>query len=271
MVCLTHFTSEQRVEYCNFKEHTSENKLLVAASAGNQNYTNNTHQNTMINGSKMAKSFGKNPGNWLRLSSTKKFLAALSEAKCISPDELIQIVKQNGNGPEKGVWMHEEAALEFARWLSPSFAIWNNRRTQELLLTGNTNMRGEEGLPTVALNLLAIQVEWLDDAMHEQLRKAGYHDAVLQSRTLIPTTVIAKELGMSATALNKFLHDKKIIYKTNAHWVLYAGYQGKGYTGTKTALYVDSGGRYQSNIHTYWTERGREFIHSLLKEVKQIA
>ena len=252
------------------EQNTNENKMLVVQSAGNLNYTNNTRQKTMINASKMAKPFGKTAGNWLRLSFAKKFLAALSEAKNIPLAGLVQIVKQNKNDLEKGVWIHEEAALEFARWLSPSFAIWNNRRTQELLMTGKTSTLDEKIFPADVSNLL-VGVEWLDKTMHEQMRKAGYHDAVLQSRTLIPTTVIAKELGMSATALNKFLHDKKIIYKTDTHWVLYAGYQGKGYTGTKTALYVDSGGRYQSNIHTYWTERGREFIHHLLKEVKQIA
>lgn len=38
--------------------------------------------------------------------------------------------------------MHEDAALEFARWLSPKFAIWCNDRIKELLLTGHTETEG---------------------------------------------------------------------------------------------------------------------------------
>ena len=36
--------------------------------------------------------------------------------------------------------MHEDVALEFARWLSPAFAIWCNDRIKELLLNGQTNL-----------------------------------------------------------------------------------------------------------------------------------
>lgn len=34
--------------------------------------------------------------------------------------------------------MHEDVALEFARWLSPAFAIWCNDRIKELLTVGIT-------------------------------------------------------------------------------------------------------------------------------------
>lgn len=34
--------------------------------------------------------------------------------------------------------MHEDVALEFARWLSPMFAIWCNDRIKELLTKGHT-------------------------------------------------------------------------------------------------------------------------------------
>lgn len=50
--------------------------------------------------------------------------------------ELIQVVK-GGNGSQ-GTWMHEDVALEFARWLNPAFAIWCNRHIKELLQHGMT-------------------------------------------------------------------------------------------------------------------------------------
>lgn len=37
--------------------------------------------------------------------------------------------------------MHEDVALEFARWLSPAFAIWCNDRIKELLMKGTVSTR----------------------------------------------------------------------------------------------------------------------------------
>ena len=96
--------------------------------------------------------------------------------------------------------------------------------------------------------------------------KVEYYDTVLQSNRLISTTTttIAKELGMSADALNKKLHNLEVQYKSDKMWVLYSKYQDCGYTQTKTFPFKDSQGIEQTNIQTYWTEKGRNFIHSLL-------
>jgi len=45
---------------------------------------------------------------------------------------------QSGRGPDRGTWLHEDVALEYARWLSPAFAIWCNQRIKELLKYGFT-------------------------------------------------------------------------------------------------------------------------------------
>lgn len=209
---------------------------------------------TMVNATQMAKPFGKKPGHWLRLLGTKRFISSLGEVQNIPPAMLVKKIK---NGPEHGTWLHQDVALEFARWLSPAFALWSNGQVKNQLAAGGT-----------AIHLME-QVEQLQQAVLEQARIMEYHDAVLQSKTLITTTVIAKELGMSAVALNKLLHDNNVVYKSNDHWVLYAEHCGKGYTGTKTAIFQDSAGNYQSNIHTYWTEKGRAFIHALVKEINK--
>lgn len=77
----------------------------------------------MVNATEMAKPFGKLSKDWLRLKSTDDFLETLSVARKISLPDLVQ-VKNGGTG--FGTWMHEDLALEFARWLSPAFAIWCN-------------------------------------------------------------------------------------------------------------------------------------------------
>lgn len=90
----------------------------------------------MVNATEMAKPFGKLVGDWLRLKATTEFTEALSADMHIPISALIQVVKGGNN--EQGTWLHEDVALEFARWLSPSFAIWCNKRIKELLQYGMT-------------------------------------------------------------------------------------------------------------------------------------
>lgn len=90
----------------------------------------------MVNATEMAKPFGKLVGDWLRLKATTEFTEALSADMHIPISALIQVVKGGNN--EQGTWLHEDVALEFARWLSPSFAIWRNKRIKELLQYGMT-------------------------------------------------------------------------------------------------------------------------------------
>lgn len=90
----------------------------------------------MVNATEMAKPFGKLAKDWLSNKSTKEFLSTLSAVRTIPLTDLVEI-KQGGNS-EQGTWMHEDVAMEFARWLSPAFAIWCNDRIKELLQYGMT-------------------------------------------------------------------------------------------------------------------------------------
>lgn len=101
--------------------------------------------NLMVNATEMAKPFAKSPKHWLGNQSTKDFINALSEVRNLTSVDLVKVTYGN-NG---GTWMHEDVALEFARWLSPVFAIWCNDRCKELLLTGKSE------IPNHAESLLA--------------------------------------------------------------------------------------------------------------------
>lgn len=90
----------------------------------------------MVNATEMAKPFGKLAKDWLSNKSTNEFIHTLSAVRGIILTDLV-VVKQGGNG-EQGTWMHEDVALEFARWLSPAFAIWCNDRIKELVQVGFT-------------------------------------------------------------------------------------------------------------------------------------
>lgn len=90
----------------------------------------------MVNATQMAKPFGKRPAKWLELPSTKEFLAKLTEVR--KSDIGFVKTEKGGNLGGGGTWMHEDVAIEFARWLAPEFAIWCNDRIKELLTVGMT-------------------------------------------------------------------------------------------------------------------------------------
>lgn len=102
--------------------------------------------------------------------------------------------------------------------------------------------------------------------IEDQTPKVEYVETVLSSTSLITTTVIAKELGMSAYMLNKLLYHLKVMFPQNGTWVLYAPYQNNDYTKTRTHAYVDNSGFLRTSIQTVWTEKGRMFIHQKVKE-----
>ena len=89
--------------------------------------------NLKVNATQMAKSFPehKRPAFWLKLQSTNEFLSELSKVRNLTLADLVK-VKYGGANP--GTWFHEDVALEFARWLSPAFAIWCNDKIKEILM-----------------------------------------------------------------------------------------------------------------------------------------
>lgn len=110
------------------------------------------------------------------------------------------------------------------------------------------------------------QNERLETQVKELAPKAEYTDKVLQSVSDWTTTIIAKELGMSAQKLNAELYKLGIQYFQSGSWMLYAKYDDKGYTETRTYVYSSKNGDVKTNIYTVWTEKGRAFIHSMLNQ-----
>lgn len=95
--------------------------------------------------------------------------------------------------------------------------------------------------------------------------KATYYDLVLQNPDLISTSLIAKDYGLSGKALNKILHELGIQFNQGGVWLLYAKYQDKGYTSTKTTVFPRTDGTQGLSILTKWTQKGRLFLYDILK------
>lgn len=244
-------------------------------------------ENVMVNATEMAKPFNKRPAKWLELPSTKDFLAALSDVRK-SDFALIQTDKGGINGGG-GTWMHEDVALEFARWLSPAFAIWCNDRIKELLKYGMTATqptldemldnpdlvirmatqlkqdRAEkarlEAENAQAKERIALQ----EQEIKQSAPKVQYVDEVLQSVNTYTSTQMSKELGLrEAEQLHKILKEKGIMFKQSGQWLLTAKYCGKGYTKPRTHHFTRNDGSVGTNTTTVWTEKGRAFLHHIM-------
>lgn len=100
-----------------------------------------------------------------------------------------------------------------------------------------------------------------EQALLEAAPKVSYYDLVLQSASLLTTTEIAKDYGLSAKRMNAILHEEGVQFRQSGRWFLYARYAEQGYTQSKTHEY-DEG---KTRTHMYWTQKGRLFIYDLLK------
>lgn len=96
--------------------------------------------------------------------------------------------------------------------------------------------------------------------------KADYTDRILNSKSLVTITQIAKDYGISGAAMNAKLHEMGVIYKLGGQWLLYSKYQAKGYTHSETVDITHSDGRADVKMNTKWTQKGRLFLYQHLKK-----
>ena len=114
----------------------NENGIVSVFNYNGGNVTFKTEDGVVyVNATEMSKQFGKRPSKWIELPSAKEFLSTLQTIR--KSDSLVKTIE----GKNGGTWMHEDVAIEFARWLSPAFSIWCNDKIKELLTTGKTEIK----------------------------------------------------------------------------------------------------------------------------------
>ncbi|EJR1552629.1 TPA: phage antirepressor KilAC domain-containing protein [Enterococcus faecalis] len=101
-----------------------------------------------------------------------------------------------------------------------------------------------------------------EQRVNELQPKATYYDLVIQNKTLLSVTKIAKDYGISARKLNSLLHEFGIQFKQGDMWFLYQNYADKGYTQSFTHVIDDE----NSRMSTKWTQKGRLFIYEIMKQ-----
>lgn len=100
-----------------------------------------------------------------------------------------------------------------------------------------------------------------EQQVYELKPKATYYDLVLQNKSLLSVTQIAKDYGKSAKWLNEKLHELGMQYKQGSTWLLYQKYADKGYTQSTTHVIDEC----NAKLLTKWTQAGRLAIYQILK------
>ncbi|GFH40256.1 phage antirepressor [Pseudolactococcus insecticola] len=162
-------------------------------------------------------------------------------------------------------------AKKFKRWVTSEvlpairkhgvYAVEELINNPDLAIAALTALKDERDKNSLLNQKLAIQ----NQQISELKPKATYYDVILQCKDLVAISVIAKDYGWTANKMNQFLHSKGIQFKQGRIWLLYKKFAEQGYTSTKTHSYDGKDGTMHSNIHTYWTQKGRLFIYDLLK------
>lgn len=165
-------------------------------------------------------------------------------------------------------------AKEFKHWVTsevlPSIRKHGMYATEELLDNPDFAIKVFNELKAEREKRKALEttVDVQKQLIGELKPKADYTDIVLKSKTLLTTTQIAKDYGMSGKKFNKLLNELKIQYKTggyNKQWLLYSKYQDKGWTHSETIRFTRSDGREDFVLETKWTQKGRLGLYQLLK------
>lgn len=248
---------------------------------GNEVTFRNAEGVAYVNATQMAKYFAKRPNDYLGLVSSKELIEAITRKNGNSINQLV-ITKGGSSDNGGGTWLHETIALDFAQWLSVDFKLWCNDRIKELLTIGMTatpqtiedmltNPDLLIGMATQLKELRAsnteknIALHKANEVLTKALPKVAYYEDVIQSKTQLTSNIIAQELGVSAIKLNQMLKDRKVIYKQGKQWLIASSLRSKGYVDNKIHTYTNSKGEKMTDTQMRWTEKGREFIHSLFK------
>ncbi len=127
----------------------------------------------MVNATEMAKTFGKRPVDWLKYQQSQDFINSLAEVRNVTSVDLVKVIKGGNDKCNQGTWMHEDVALEFARWLNPAFAIWCNDRIKELMTTGVATISNDDEAIAYAMQVL-----------NKRLEQAKAEKAVLEQQNI---------------------------------------------------------------------------------------
>ena len=189
--------------------------------------------------------------------------------------EMLEAESQNGNVVTQTTVINESglyslvlssklpSAKKFKRWVT-SEVLPQIRKTGSYSKPLSPEEQMAQGLLAAQklLDQTKLELTQAKQLVCELQPKATYYDLVLQNKSLLSVTKIAKDYGKSAIWLNTKLHEYGIQFKQGDQWFLYQKYAQNGYTQSDTHVIDDK----HSRMNTKWTQKGRLFIYATLKE-----
>ncbi len=201
---------------------------LQVFSYNGSNVTFSNENGMWVNATDMAKKFEKQPYDWLRLQYAKDFLKALIEIRGFNTADLTfntadsTVLNSIGlgnfvkieNGKYGGTWFHEDVAIEFARWLSPAFAIWCNDRIKEMF-TGTMAK-----YPMTSDEAIAY-------GYGKALEKISRQSNVIKKQGKRITALLAQIKSDKEAKKERLLIEKTRSHEDLANWLSTAGFSGR--------------------------------------------
>lgn len=160
------------------------------------------------------------------------------------------------------------SAKEFKRWVTSEVlptirkhgAYLTDQKIEEVLTDPDTIIKLATQLKEERTGRLIAEQQ-----VQEMKPKVTYYDRILSNKALVAISVIAKDYGMSGTAMNNLLHRLGVQYKQGKTWLLYSKYQTTGWTQSETTMVKRKDGTEKAVLNTKWTQKGRLGLYELLK------
>ena len=216
---------------------------------------------------KIGISLNKKGVDYVRWERVRKYLNSpqVEKGDFITEPQLYKLaIKANSAQAEK---FQEWVTSEVLPSIRKHGAYLTDQKIEEVLTNPDTIIRLATELKEErqAKLVLKQQNSVLLQQNNELKPKADYVDSILANKSLVTITFIAKDYGMSGTAMNKLLHDLGVQYNQSGIWLLYAKHQKKGWTQSETHEVTRKDGTKKIVANTKWTQKGRLGLYDLLK------